>query len=304
MPLVTQNWYGTQVQGTPYDDAAKYNAASRDATISQLNDRLAQMYQGGNALQMNRDNLNFGVWSTGQNRQAMAAQLQAQRGMQQDRFGFEGGLVDKQHQWATDPNLPSNKVANAQADAFTQMMPLDMQLKQLMVEREKGQIGRQNSAMALPSQVTAESPEEQTLATAAAAQGKSGAEVDAALQNQRLESADMDASDLPAMLAKLGSRNEAETRSAFNPKRWFGDARNPAQEAQTTETQAQLSSRIDQLRTQYKRAGLSEAQIKQRIRAKLGPTAQTLNTDVPTGFLAEDPADKVRQLLQHYGLGG
>lgn len=95
MPLVGTNFYGTQVQRTPWDDAEQYDAASRDATIRGLNDRLAQQQNRSDALQMHRDTLNYGVWQDQRNDARSLQAMEAQKQLAKMGFDFQSGMFDK-----------------------------------------------------------------------------------------------------------------------------------------------------------------------------------------------------------------
>lgn len=120
MPLVGTNFYGTQVQRTPWDDADAQNAAAQDQwRMAQFAD--ARLRQGqSDARAMNQDNLNFGVWREGQqgNRDvrntAAAERLAAMgfkhaEGMYDKQTGFQTSLFDRGEQAAEARDVRRNK---------------------------------------------------------------------------------------------------------------------------------------------------------------------------------------------------
>lgn len=102
MPLVGTNFYGIQAQNTGWDDAERYNASSRDAAIRDLQNRLLAKRGQDNALQMNRDNLDFARWSEGQQDARFTRGLEAQRGMAQDAQNFQRSMASDQRAYEAD----------------------------------------------------------------------------------------------------------------------------------------------------------------------------------------------------------
>jgi hypothetical protein len=137
MPLVGTNFYGTQVQRTPWDDAEAQRTGSRDAwNMAQHQNRWADKRQSGtNAFNwaMNQDTLDFNAWN-GQRQDDRAdsrslAALEAQR-----------KLAELQNTWQTEGDV--RKRGWSQEDFNTQVKPF--QDRQLSGIDESNRIAREN----------------------------------------------------------------------------------------------------------------------------------------------------------------
>ena len=103
MPLVGTNFYGTQVQRTPWDDAEAQRTGSRDAwNMAQHQNRWADKRQSGtNAFNwaMNQDTLDFNAWN-GQRQDdradsRSAASIEAQRRIAEMGYTHDATMFDK-----------------------------------------------------------------------------------------------------------------------------------------------------------------------------------------------------------------
>jgi len=132
MPLVGTNFYGTQVQRTPYDDAEAQRAQGLDAwnMAQHQNDWQNQRHgqSRSDARAMNRDNLNFGAWSHGQNMAQQAASAEAQRRMHEATLNQGMTLFDKSNTFA-DARAEKARLwslADRESDPLRQMQMEDV----------------------------------------------------------------------------------------------------------------------------------------------------------------------------------
>ena len=99
MPLTGRNFYGVQVQRTPYDDAEAQRAVSQDAwNMAQYqNDWAERRFQQGrgDAWAMNRDNLNFNKYALDRADVRSAAAIEAQRKIAEMGFAHDKTMFDR-----------------------------------------------------------------------------------------------------------------------------------------------------------------------------------------------------------------
>lgn len=318
MPTFVQDMRGSRWEDDPWDNVEARQAAAKDAATTHLNQMMMQGRGLSDARGINRDNLNFNVWSTQQAgaRNDAALSMQARLAAMQEadamtRFNTSNMLQDQRAErtrgWSKedrqeqrDYDAPYRELDLKALRGRASTDDLLRELTALKLQAGKTQLTAENTAQEAgfkqPNRFAPSSPDETVMI-----RGMTGPEADRTLMQYRQSQLSGAEAEAVQSLRRLASTENKAHRFILNPRRWAqtGDQEyDPEYQDKTAEYETMARQRLVALEKQYRDAGMSpqkaHAKARDAVQASLAGPGKSLDT--------ESMGPVLKSLLEQYGI--